>query len=177
MSIFQVHQSWRVSPDLPATGPNRNDLLQIHRGWCCENKNKSLLSRYCAVIFIAPRDLTVFCSWQAIKTKLLYFSNVVEAWKIGHGNRTKQHTQPYTRANFFSWRQEQQLLWKQLCYITPLITVLCICLGEYRFLLHNASFWKLQNLMKNVQKTHQKNSLYFQTTAAVLKWLNVSKNT
>lgn len=39
VSIFQVHQSWRVFPDLPATGPNRNDRHQIHREWCCKNKN------------------------------------------------------------------------------------------------------------------------------------------
>lgn len=39
VSIFQVHQSWRVFPDLPATGPNRNDRHQIHQEWCCKNKN------------------------------------------------------------------------------------------------------------------------------------------
>lgn len=44
VSIFQVHQSWRVFPDLPATGPNRNDRHQIHQEWCYkEEKHGSLL--------------------------------------------------------------------------------------------------------------------------------------
>lgn len=39
VSIFQVHRSWRVFPDLPATDPNRNDRHQIHQGWCYKNTN------------------------------------------------------------------------------------------------------------------------------------------
>lgn len=100
VSIFQVHQSWRVFPDLPATGPNRNDRHQIHQGWCYKNRN-TIHYRLCLGIqthffliylptddsfalhhsrnytFVVQKELTGVINWKALDEIALFLSQLI----------------------------------------------------------------------------------------------------